>query len=169
MDHSFQQKGKPGKEEIFQGPDVNHFDESYFAGKKWHLVQPRTSALFLHHMGAQTITASQAGLENNEKFYKIARRTFENDGRRIIDATVGGKCKVFRKADYQDIMYTKYKPVALLPRPPPPPGAARCVGTTGVGRFKGKPCKEAFDTVAREDGVDRAESWCTQVDGCDVP
>ena len=120
-------------------------------------------------MSAQTITASQAGLENNEKFYKIARRTFENDGRRIIDATVGGKCKVFPKADYQDIMYTKDKPVALARPPPPPPGAARCVGTTGVGRFKGKPCKEAFDTVAREDGVDRAESWCTQVDGCNVP
>ena len=29
-----QQSGKPGKKEIFKGPDVNHFDDSYFAGKE---------------------------------------------------------------------------------------------------------------------------------------
>ena len=72
MDHSFQQSGKPGKLEVFKGPDVNHFDESYFAGKQWHL----------------------AGLENNERYYRIAKKQFEAAGRRIIDATVDGKCKV---------------------------------------------------------------------------
>merc|ERR1740117_623716 len=75
MDHSFQQSGAPGKEEIFKEPDVNHFDDSYFAGKKWHL----------------------AGLGNNENFYRIARKTFEKAGREILDATPGGKCTVFKK------------------------------------------------------------------------
>eukprot|EP01052_Picozoa_sp_SAG31_P014919 SAG31_NODE_943_length_10852_cov_22.874454_10_plen_187_part_00 len=39
MDHKFQQDGHPGKVEVFKGPDVNHFDDSYFAEKKWHLVR----------------------------------------------------------------------------------------------------------------------------------
>ena len=64
--------GKPGKLEVFKGPDVNHFDEGYFAGKQWHL----------------------AGLEHNERYYGIAKKQFEQAGRRIIDATVDGKCKV---------------------------------------------------------------------------
>lgn len=51
---------------------MNHFDENYFAGKQWHL----------------------AGLEHNERYYGIAKRQFEQAGRRIIDATVDGKCKV---------------------------------------------------------------------------
>jgi hypothetical protein len=72
MDHSFKQSGKPGKLEVFKGPDVNHFDESYFAGKQWHL----------------------AGLQNNERYYRIAKKQFEQAGRKIIDATVGGKCNV---------------------------------------------------------------------------
>merc|ERR1719231_994281 len=85
MDHSFAQKGNPGKLEVFKGKDVNHFDDSYFEGKKWHL----------------------AGLGNNEKFYKVARQTYEAAGRNIIDATVDGKCNIFKKANYLDVMYRK--------------------------------------------------------------
>ena len=72
MDHSFQQKGNPGKLEVFKGPDMNHFDDTYFAEKQWHL----------------------AGIEHSEHYYRIAKKQFESAGRRIVDATVGGKCDV---------------------------------------------------------------------------
>lgn len=72
MDHSFQQKGNPGKLEVFKGPDMNHFDDTYFAEKQWHL----------------------AGIEHNEHYYRIAKKQFESAGRKIVDATVGGKCDV---------------------------------------------------------------------------
>lgn len=35
--------------------------------------------------------------------YRIARAQFEKDGRTIVDATVGGACNIFSKADYKDI------------------------------------------------------------------
>ena len=35
--------------------------------------------------------------------FELARRAFEADGREIIDATIGGKCEVFRKTDYASL------------------------------------------------------------------
>eukprot|EP01052_Picozoa_sp_SAG31_P049699 SAG31_NODE_11005_length_1074_cov_1.395897_1_plen_103_part_00 len=52
-------------------------------------------------------------MEHNEEFYRIARKIYEADGRNIIDATIGGKCNIFTKADYTDVMYNRGPPRAL--------------------------------------------------------
>ena len=48
-----------------------------------------------------------ADLKNNERYYGFARKEYEKAGRKIIDATPGGKCQVFEKADYLDVLYRK--------------------------------------------------------------
>ena len=61
-----------------EGEDPNHFDPNYFGkGFRWQLPD----------------------LETSEIAYRLARRAFERDGRRIIDCTVGGALQVFPKAD----------------------------------------------------------------------
>lgn len=56
--------------------DENHFDPKYFKGKDWQ--------------------AADTG--NMEKMYALARAAFEEDGREIVNCTVGGKLEVFRRA-----------------------------------------------------------------------
>lgn len=46
-------------------------------------------------------------MEHNEAFYRVARNVYEADGRNIIDATVGGRCNIFTKVDYTDVMYNR--------------------------------------------------------------
>ena len=79
VDHSFATKGTPNALVESRGDDPNHFDAKYFGkGFRWQLPD----------------------LETSEIAYEMARRAFEADGRRIMDATVGGKLQVFPKADY---------------------------------------------------------------------
>lgn len=77
VDHSFVQgKGASGDYERRIGPDMNHFDPNYFAaGSLWGL----------------------ANLEGNERDYMRARLGYQSAGRRIFDATVGGKLEIFPK------------------------------------------------------------------------
>jgi len=42
-------------------------------------------------------------LETSELAYRLAKYHFEQDGREILDATVGGKLQVFKKVDYQSL------------------------------------------------------------------
>jgi hypothetical protein len=83
VDHSFADKGTPNKVETRQTEtDVNHFHPNYFPkGVKWQLPDLRRSELA----------------------YELANRVFENDGRKILDATVSGKCPVFKKVDFQTL------------------------------------------------------------------
>jgi hypothetical protein len=82
VDHSFATKGEPHKLVTSEAGDPNHFDPSYFGkGYRWQLPD----------------------LETSEIAYELARRTFEAGGRRILDATVGGKLQVFPKVAYDDI------------------------------------------------------------------
>ena len=82
LDHRYEYQGRPGDESVLNGPDPNHFCENYFGhGQKWDNPE----------------------LANSEFFYTSARQTFEADGRRIIDATLGGACPVFEKQDYKEI------------------------------------------------------------------
>jgi hypothetical protein len=82
VDHSFTTKGEPNKEVTSQGGDPNHFDPSYFGkGYRWQLPD----------------------LDFSEKAYRIAKTYFETDGRKIVDATIGGKLEVFEKADYSSL------------------------------------------------------------------
>lgn len=62
--------------------DVNHFHPDYFGkGKKWH--DPK--------------------LHNVLKSYRLARLMYELDGRKVINATVGGKLEVFERKDFKDL------------------------------------------------------------------
>lgn len=79
VDHSFATKGRPHKTVISDGGDPNHFDPKYFGkGIQWQLPD----------------------LETSEFAYGLARRSFEDAGREIVDATIEGKLQVFTKVDY---------------------------------------------------------------------
>lgn len=76
VDHSFKFEGKPQDYVRWQGADVNHFDPNYF----------KHGSLF-----------GNPNLETSEIQFANAREAFEADGRRIVDATVGGKLQIFDK------------------------------------------------------------------------
>lgn len=80
LDHSYVDKGTPSETERRTAErDESHFHPSYFPkGMKWQLPD----------------------LLRSEVDYVIARRAFEEAGREILDATVGGNCPVFEKIDY---------------------------------------------------------------------
>jgi len=79
VDHSFATKGKPNETIVSQGDDPNHFHPKYFGkGFKWQLPD----------------------LDTSEVGYLMARQAYQDAGREIIDATVGGKLTIFPKADY---------------------------------------------------------------------
>jgi hypothetical protein len=82
VDHSFTTQGKPHTAVVSEGDDPNHFAPNYFGkGFKWQLPD----------------------LETSEIAYGMAKQAFEADGRRILDATVGGKLMVFEKVDYEKL------------------------------------------------------------------
>jgi hypothetical protein len=75
VDHSFDKTGDHAYERR-QGPDNNHFDPNYFAsGTVWGLPN----------------------LDESEVAYARSRVAFEKAGRRVLDATVGGKLQIFEK------------------------------------------------------------------------
>ncbi|MCJ7518110.1 MAG: DUF115 domain-containing protein [Anaerolineaceae bacterium] len=82
VDHSFATKGKPNTTITSEGDDPNHFDPKYFGkGFRWQLPD----------------------LETSEIAYKMAHHAFEAGGRKVVDATVGGKLTVFPKVDYDSL------------------------------------------------------------------
>jgi hypothetical protein len=82
VDHSFATAGKPNTTITSQGDDPNHFDPKYFGkGFRWQLPD----------------------LETSEIAYAMARRAFESDGRKVEDATIGGKLNVFPKVEYDSL------------------------------------------------------------------
>ena len=82
LDHRYDFVGQPNEARKMDGPDPNHFSESYFGhGQAW----------------------DNPDLLNSEESYRIARAEFEKDGRRIVDATLNGACTIFEKKDYHQI------------------------------------------------------------------
>lgn len=83
MDHNFVEKGVPNTTEARQSEqDESHCHPNYFPkGTKWQLPD----------------------LYRSELAYAMARQYYEMDGRRILDATVGGKCDVFTKVDFKSL------------------------------------------------------------------
>lgn len=82
VDHNFTTTGKPNTTVVSQGDDPNHFSPQYFgAGFRWQLPD----------------------LETSERGYRLARQAYEAAGRRVLDATVGGKLAVFPKVDYETL------------------------------------------------------------------
>jgi hypothetical protein len=82
VDHNFATKGPANTVVTSQGDDPNHFSANYFGkGFRWQLPD----------------------LEGSERAYRMAKRAYEEDGREVLDATVGGKLTVFSKVDYGDL------------------------------------------------------------------
>lgn len=83
LDHNFIEKGRPNKIEVrVAEKDESHCHPDYFPkGVKWQLPD----------------------LLRSEQAYSLARKTFEKNGRRIVDATVGGKCEVFDKIEFDSL------------------------------------------------------------------
>lgn len=82
VDHNFKAPGSPNEKQFLQGDDQNHFDQSYFGNKEWHLPD----------------------LEASELSYHLANFTFRRDGRQIFDATIDGKLNIFPKISYQQAL-----------------------------------------------------------------
>jgi hypothetical protein len=82
VDHNFETKGKANTTIISQGDDPNHFHAGYFGkGFRWQLPD----------------------LEMSEVGYRMAKEAFEQDGRKVLDATIGGKLTIFEKIDYNKL------------------------------------------------------------------
>jgi hypothetical protein len=83
VDHRFRRSGPPNRLVTGTGHDPDHFDPAYFGpGVQWQLPD----------------------LAASERSYEIAKRAFESDRRRIVDATVGGDLRVFPKADFDQLV-----------------------------------------------------------------
>lgn len=82
VDHSFATQGPPNVTVVSTGEDRDHFSPAYFGkGFRWQLPD----------------------LEGSERAYALARDAYERDGRRILDATVGGHLEVFPKVRLEDL------------------------------------------------------------------
>ena len=81
-DHSYAGAGAPNTDVKIEGADSNHFSDKYYVkGNTYRIPDYR----------------------NQEHAYALAREAFEKDGRRVVDATIGGKLQVFPKVDYNSI------------------------------------------------------------------
>jgi hypothetical protein len=82
VDHSFVAKGKPNTTVVSEGDDQSHFDPRYFGkGFRWQLPD----------------------LDTSEQGYWMARQAYEDAGREVIDATIGGQLQVFPKVAYDSL------------------------------------------------------------------
>lgn len=82
VDHNFSTKGKPNSTVVSQGDDPDHFDAKYFGrGFRWQLPD----------------------LETSERAYALARKKYESAGRKVVDATIGGKLTVFPRVEYDSL------------------------------------------------------------------
>jgi hypothetical protein len=84
VDHNFQLPGgKPFEMYRSRGIDSDHFDPEYFPkGFLWRMPD----------------------MLNSELAYQVVRHAYEADGRRVLDATLGGKLQVFPKVDYSSVV-----------------------------------------------------------------
>jgi hypothetical protein len=82
VDHNYVTTGKPNATVVSQGDDPNHFHPGYFGkGFRWQLPD----------------------IKAWEYAYDMSRRAYEEDGREVMDATVGGKLQVFKKVAYASL------------------------------------------------------------------
>ncbi len=82
VDHNFVTQGKPNTTVVSEGDDPNHFSPGYFGkGFRWQLPD----------------------LDTSERSYCMAREAYAAAGRKVIDATVGGKLTVFPKIAYDSL------------------------------------------------------------------
>lgn len=83
LDHNFSYSGNPNDYRKREGKDVNHFDSNYFApGQYWGVPD----------------------LKESEVSFLKAKEAFDNAGRKIVDATIGGKLNVFDKISIEEAL-----------------------------------------------------------------
>ncbi len=82
-DHNFAVKGSPNKTVTSQEQDKSHFDPNYFGpGIKWQLPD----------------------LEESEASYRLALLNYAAFGRRVVNATEGGKLEVYPRISLQEFL-----------------------------------------------------------------
>ena len=83
VDHSFQTPGPAHQLVTSSGSDPDHFHPDYFGkGVQWQLPD----------------------LEMSERGYRLAERAYSAAGRRVRNATLGGRLKIFPLADYRAVL-----------------------------------------------------------------
>lgn len=82
FDHNYSQDAKAVEGDVIDqtGDDKNHFDPRYFKNKKWQA----------------------ADVVQMEEMYALAKAAFEEDGREIVNCTVGGHLNLFRRGKLSD-------------------------------------------------------------------
>lgn len=76
VDHYYIFDGQPNQVLVADGDDQNHFHPKYFSdGTKWNAPD----------------------LKKSEQAYKIAKKVYEDSGRRIVNLTPGSKLEVFER------------------------------------------------------------------------
>ena len=82
VDHNFSTQGAPNATVVSKGDDPDHFSAGYFGrGFRWQLPD----------------------LEGSERGYRLADQAYRSSGRRVVDATIGGKLTVFPKVDFETL------------------------------------------------------------------
>jgi len=82
VDHNFITQGTANQAIVSQGEDPNHFTPNYFGkGFKWQLPD----------------------LPGSERAYTLARNAYSRAGRRVLDATIGGKLTIFPKVEFDSL------------------------------------------------------------------
>ncbi|MEO1585127.1 MAG: hypothetical protein AAFR96_11235 [Planctomycetota bacterium] len=82
VDHRFAASGSPNTLVESSGADRDHFSDAYFgAGVRWQLPD----------------------LEQSESAYRLAKHAFEQNGRRIRNATPGSGLAIFPSVRYDDL------------------------------------------------------------------
>lgn len=82
-DHSFVNKGRPNSVVTTENEDKNHFDKNYFGkGVEWQLPD----------------------LVESERSYLLAREVYLAAGRRVVNATDGGKLEIFERTSLGDFV-----------------------------------------------------------------
>ena len=84
FDHYYRQQSGVTEGEIIlsNAKDANHFDPAYFMGKKWQA----------------------ADVNKMEEMYLLAKDAFAEDGREIVNATIGGALEIFPRMELEDAL-----------------------------------------------------------------
>jgi hypothetical protein len=83
VDFSFVETGTPNAAVVLNGADQNHFTPNYYEpGIVWQLPD----------------------YETQRRGFRAARKLFDENGRKIVDATVGGKLDVFPKVNFEEYL-----------------------------------------------------------------
>jgi hypothetical protein len=82
VDHRFKMDGPPNSETVWQGDDPNHFSPEYFKGTRWN----------------------NPDLPNSEASYRLAKKAYEDAGRRIVNLGPDSALTIFEKGTVAEWM-----------------------------------------------------------------